>query len=522
MTAKLEEARRMPLVRGFVVAIATVALTSGIRSIVHALWGEVSGFLPYIVAVVFTTWVAGWRPALLAAVLGAIAGGVPGIPPNPPITKVPQFVAGVGLYTLACVLCVLIRVSLDRERMRWLSDLLTSHQRLLLALRAARLAGWSRDLATGELTWSVSLDYVFGSAAATIGTNNEFLAKVHPEDVDRLRRTIDSSIHAQRGYEAEYRVVREDETIRWVFERGEVAIDADGVPIRMNGVTMDVTDRKQQEASDQAARLALEQFQSRESERVESEVRRVRDELIRQTRLSAIGQLSSSVAHDLRNPLGVIRNAVYLLRRRMAKTDLKPDLLNMIDDEVKSADAIITNLMEMTRGREPRRSDVDLHALVNELAARIDSSGRIEWSIETEPSPFLLWCDPGQFRQVLDNLLQNAVEAMKGRGPVRITAWREVSLDIVELRDSGPGIAPEIRDVLFEPLVTTKRTGTGLGLMVSRQIVARHGGTIEWVDNGEPGATFRITLPAHATTASEDRGGVRAPSVALIEKESGA
>ena len=167
----------------------------------------------------------------------------------------------------------------------------------------------------------------------------------------------------------------------------------------------------------------------------------------------------------------------------------------MIEDEVKTADAIITNLMESTRGREPECCELDLSALLSELTAHIDASGRVQWTIQTAQAPCLLWCDPGQFRQVLDNLLQNAVEAMKGKGPITIAAWRDGPHDYVEVRDGGPGIAAEIRPVLFDPLVTTKRSGTGLGLMTCRRIVERHGGSINLIDRSEPGAAFRIALP---------------------------
>lgn len=214
-----------------------------------------------------------------------------------------------------------------------------------------------------------------------------------------------------------------------------------------------------------------------------------------QARIAAISQLGSSIAHDLRNPLGVIRNAAYLLRRRLAKLDVKIDLLNMIEDEVKTADALIASLAESASARSPETSEVDLGGLLEELARRIDSTGRVRWRIETTPTPFIVCGDPSQLRQVMGALLQNAVEAMKGAGLVCVKGYRENGVDHIEVRDEGPGISPEVRPTLFEPLTTTKRTGAGLGLMTCRQIVERHGGSITVIDDDTPGAKFRVSLP---------------------------
>jgi signal transduction histidine kinase len=251
-----------------------------------------------------------------------------------------------------------------------------------------------------------------------------------------------------------------------------------------------IGERRRRVAAEQSRELLREELAA---ERVTLE--RVQQQVTRQARIAAIDRLSSSLAHDLRNPLGVIRNSVYLLRRRLSKLDVKTDLLDVIEDEVKGADAVLTNLTESTNGREPIRTDVDLLDLVRQLTTHIDSSGRVQWTLDALGGSFVVWCDPGQLRRVLSNLLQNAVEAMKGRGAVTVAGWTEGPLDFVEIRDSGPGVAPEIRPALFEPLATTKRGRSGLGLLTCRQLLERHGGTIDLVDRAESGAAFRITLP---------------------------
>jgi len=137
--------------------------------------------------------------------------------------------------------------------------------------------------------------------------------------------------------------------------------------------------------------------------------------------------------------------------------------------------------------------------VLKSISQRIDASGKTAWAVELAADPYEIWCDPNQFRQVFYNLFRNAVEAMKGQGRVTIRARKEGNRDIIDVADDGPGIPPAIREQVFEPLVTHTKGGTGLGLMICRQIVERHGGTISLVDRPGAGALFRISMPAVPT-----------------------
>jgi len=219
-------------------------------------------------------------------------------------------------------------------------------------------------------------------------------------------------------------------------------------------------------------------------------------ELVRQTRLAAIGQVSASIAHDLRNPLGAVRNAAYYLKRRLPGE--QPELvefLNIIEKEVDSADRIIGGLLDLTRSRPVDKQSVDLGRLVEEAFRRIKETEGVRFRVSADPDPFQVRADPDQLRQVLVNLLMNAVQAMEGKGELLIEANRTVRWDVIVVRDTGPGIPGGVRERAFEPLVTTKTRGTGLGLTICRQIVERHGGGIEFLPGGQRGAAFRITLP---------------------------
>jgi len=264
----------------------------------------------------------------------------------------------------------------------------------------------------------------------------------------------------------------------------------------VNWYGSDVTERRRAEEAARAADQRLLDQQRRAKEQVAAELAEARDELVRKTRLAAIGQISASIAHDLRNPLGAARNAIYYIKNRLARDDPKlKEYVGIIDSEIGSADHIIGALLEMARGRAPAKRAVDLGQLVGEVLAAAREAKEIRCRVALTPDPFLVHADPGQLRQVVANLLTNAAEAMEGQGEWIVEAVRDQETDIILFRDTGQGIPPEVRENLFEPLVTTRAAGTGLGLTICRQIVERHGGTIDAVDHEGEGAAFRVRLP---------------------------
>jgi len=232
------------------------------------------------------------------------------------------------------------------------------------------------------------------------------------------------------------------------------------------------------------------------AETVESELAKAKDQLVRQTRLATIGQISASIAHDLRNPLAVVRNAAYLLKRR-----LPPDqpkwiyYLDTIDREVDAANQIITNLMEAVRAKDPAKKPVELDRLVPEIFERTRREADFRLQTHFDPVPFVVQADPVQLRQVLANLFANAIQAMGQQGEIRVEARRNEGFHVIRVEDTGPGIPENIRDQIFEPLVSGRPKGTGLGLAICRQILQRHHGAIEVVRTGSSGTTFEIRLP---------------------------
>lgn len=248
--------------------------------------------------------------------------------------------------------------------------------------------------------------------------------------------------------------------------------------------------------------------QRHEKERISQELAKVRDELIRKTRLAAIGQVSASIVHDLRNPLGSVRNANYLLRRRLKTDNIKiTSQLDVIDQEINHADQIITNLLAIARSRPPRKQKVDIALLIAGVMANTTLHAGVSLHFDINPDPCFIYCDPDQFKQVISNLLENAVQAVAKGGQCWIQVQQTQTCDTLTFRDDGPGISADVRETLFEPLATTKANGTGLGLTISRQIIEAHGGRIDVEPPPEGGTLFKIRLPRETKEGLGETGG---------------
>ncbi len=253
----------------------------------------------------------------------------------------------------------------------------------------------------------------------------------------------------------------------------------------------------------EASQRGLEEqvrHRTRELERALRELESTQDQLVANEKLAIIGQLASGVGHELRNPLGVMTNALYYLDARL--TDVPSDVreyLDILRTQVTLSGRIVSDLLDFARVRDPERRAIAVEALVD---SQLDPLGvhdgiRVERSFPDDLPAVLV--DPVQVGQVVLNLLTNAVQAMDGEGTLRLSAER-VSDEAIELRvaDTGPGVAPEDADRIFEPLYTTKARGIGLGLAVSRRLIRANDGELT-VATGEggAGAEFRLRMPAH-------------------------
>lgn len=215
-------------------------------------------------------------------------------------------------------------------------------------------------------------------------------------------------------------------------------------------------------------------------------------------RLSAIGQLSAGLAHEIRTPLAAIEGAAELLRSDRADTALRDEMTAILQKESKRLNRLLTELLDYARPRRPEFLSIELAPLVAGIIRLLQVQANKK-SIELRASiPAALppiECDPEQLRQVLLNLTLNAIQAADAPGRIEIEALTTTDAMHVEVRDQGPGIPADVRSHLFEPFFTTKHDGTGLGLAVTRTIVESHGGRITVDSNTPRGARFLVTLP---------------------------
>lgn len=235
-----------------------------------------------------------------------------------------------------------------------------------------------------------------------------------------------------------------------------------------------------------------------ELEAVYIELREKIEQMKKAERLSAAGQLAASLAHEIRNPLASISGAAGILLRGQASAENRTECLNILGKESQRLNKLLTNFLDFARPRLPRFQPVEPAAMVESTVSLARHAG-IPAGIEliTEPAPTLpeVQCDAEQIKQVLLNLILNAVQATRGPGIVRIRTLSDSAALNIEVADAGCGIAPADLDRVFDPFFTTKETGTGLGLAVASNIVAQHSGELSCLPNSGPGMTFRIRLP---------------------------
>jgi PAS domain S-box-containing protein len=323
---------------------------------------------------------------------------------------------------------------------------------------------------------------------------------IHPDD--RAAAATQAARLAQDlPSEIEYRLVRADGDIIWV--RDSARVQREGAIKIVYGVVSSVTERKQAEERIKNQNVLLEQAVQKKTREMEL----IMERLIRQEKLATIGQISTSIAHELRNPLGVIKlSAFYLkdlyLKGKLDSTNSKvKEHLELIEAELYTTNRVITDLLAMTRMNGAKREEVDLRAIILEAAGRSHLDQQIQLHLELDPEPFLIWVDPVQFRQVMINILTNAVQACSGQAVVTIKGILLAADNVcqIQIQDNGCGIPPETIDSIFEPLYTTKNKGTGLGLTICKQIIENHAGAISVSSQPGQGTTVQILLPLNET-----------------------
>lgn len=221
------------------------------------------------------------------------------------------------------------------------------------------------------------------------------------------------------------------------------------------------------------------------------------EQLRRADRLSAMGELSAGLAHEIRNPLSALDGAVQILRRPQLPEQERQEFLAMAEKEVSRLNSILTNFLEFARPHMPERIFVDSGILlesVSQLASETARMAGVIVQVDAGRVPPIA-VDSEQIKQVLLNLILNAVQAMPSGGKVVLRSRQEKGFVILDVKDEGIGIPEDNLERIFDPFFTTRTNGTGLGLSIAYQIVNGHGGHLSATNNPAGGATFTVFLP---------------------------
>ncbi|OGW38085.1 MAG: hypothetical protein A2Y97_00310 [Nitrospirae bacterium RBG_13_39_12] len=243
------------------------------------------------------------------------------------------------------------------------------------------------------------------------------------------------------------------------------------------------------------------EMRTAELERSSLELRRTQERLIRSEKLAAIGQLAAGVAHELRNPLAVIKNSAYYLKEKISRTDLATmdpsifEFLNIIENEIGMSDKIIRDLLNFSLIRKPIVKTYDINTIVkNALSVTSIPLGiKVEMDLAQDLDNVMV--DPYQIRQAFHNLILNSIQSMDNAGKLLITSRQEGDFIEIEFKDNGCGIKEEDQERVFDPLFTTKARGIGLGLAVTMGIIERHEGQIKLKSEVGEGTTVVVRLP---------------------------
>ena len=356
--------------------------------------------------------------------------------------------------------------------------------------RISHTGSWVWKPAIGEMISSKERFRIFGiDPEKTKPSFDVFWERVHPEDRPRFKEDLDSAIREKRDFDNEHRIVTPGGVIKHIHSVGHAVLNESGELAEFIGTTMDITDRK----------------------RAEEALHEAREELARVARVTMMGELAASIAHEVNQPLAGVVTSANAGLNWLAKDP--PNLLKtreaierILRDGTRAGE-VLNRIRTFLKKTPPTKSSVNLNQIMRDVVALAGGELRqknIELSVELNPGLPAIMGDSIQLQQVLLNLIMNAIEAMSG-----ITNRRKIlriqselgELDgkpavSVKVGDTGVGFSTADTGRLFEAFHTTKPEGLGMGLWISRSIIEGHGGRLSAQSNDGPGAIFRILLPS--------------------------
>ncbi len=372
------------------------------------------------------------------------------------------------------------------QRARAEAELREQSLHLREAQRLANLGSWDWDVVRNEVTWSDQLFDIYDLDPGEFsGTVDDFVGRLHVDDRDRVRKQIEASLKSGRGFRDEERIVRASGEVRHLQTTGEVVKDEHGNVVRMLGICLDVTERKNAESALQEAREQLSQAQ----------------------KLEALGQLTGGIAHDFNNLLMIVSGHAQLMRRRLTEAKDK-QAIEAIHAAASRGEKLTRQLLAFSRRQKLTPVVVDLRARIEAVREMLSASlrGNIELIVDVEDKVWSVEVDLGELELALVNIAVNARDAMPQGGKITLSARNmvlkpgsaagELTGDFVALAiiDTGAGIPSELLSKIFEPFFTTKPVGkgTGLGLSQVHGFAHQSGGAV--TVNSEPGQGTIVTI----------------------------
>jgi PAS domain S-box-containing protein len=344
-----------------------------------------------------------------------------------------------------------------------------SEQRFQYAASATREIIWDWNLSTSRIWFSDALrdHWGYGREEKDFDTR-WFEERIHLDDRVGAMASLHEALARKDRWSAEFRFARADQSFSHVLAHGMVVSDGHGEPTRIIGAILDITERLQLEHQ-------LEQLR----------------------RIESLGRVAATVAHEFNNVLMGLSPVAERMARLPVTEDANVRMSALITHSVSRGRRLTEEILTFSKPAEPEVSavalDIWLHDFTPELRALAGNC--VDLRVRTPASSLIVSMDPVQMQQVVSNLVLNARHAMPDGGGITIALGTDGEHVTLSVADSGMGMPPEVVDRIFEPLFTTKRCGTGLGLAVAQQIVARHHGTIQVSSAVGQGTTFEITLP---------------------------
>jgi PAS domain S-box-containing protein len=508
--------------------IVSIAVAVILSRLLDFYWQSTPFTSLFICAVMISAWFGGFGPGLLAVTLSLLAFDYYFLPPFNSFGAERSAMPRLILYGGAALMVALLAAS-QKSRTESLrrarDDLTTKIQELKTVNEALHVENAERKLAeeklqrseaylaeaqrlthTGSWAWNVARRKnvfwsnehfrIFGLDPDKDDDSYEKASEmIHPDDRFGFEQKLGTALLEKRDFEADFRIVLRDGSMKFIHTIGHPTLDASGNVIELVGTVVDVTERRQ----------------------AENALRKAQATLAHVTRVTTMGELTASIAHEVNQPLtAVVNNAnacISLLTNGAPNlAEVREALAEIIEDANRASD-VIARVRQLAKRAPVEKSLLDLRDVVQDVLAlaRYESATR-HVMIRTDLSKDLpsVSGDRVQLQQVLLNLVINGMDAMsqveETKRVLTICGRREIHDGMFEARlgvsDSGVGFKPEEMDRLFEAFYTTKPQGMGMGLAISRSIIEAHGGRLWAEPNVGPGATFLLSLPA----APERRG----------------